>query len=104
MDDACQVRTPRGGAGQATAPLAFAGPVGLIAGENAGSYDEFLARATAALKPADIMKKIWVLRARRPRPASPRNSRLRCRPGCGRGAGEEGRVGETNRTQRDKTN
>src|SRR6516165_6060595 len=60
MDDACEARTPSAGAGQATAPLAFAGPVGLIAGENAGSYDELLARVTAALKPADIMEEIWV--------------------------------------------
>ena len=60
MDDACEARTPSAGAGQATAPLAFAGPVGLIAGENASSYEELLARVTAALKPADIMEEIWV--------------------------------------------
>ena len=61
MDDACETPPPPpAGAGQTTAPLVFAGPVGLIAGENAGSYDELLARVTAALKPADIMEEIWV--------------------------------------------
>jgi hypothetical protein len=60
MNGTSEARTPHAGAGQATAPLAFAGPVGLIAGENAGSYDELLARVTATLKPADIMEEIWV--------------------------------------------
>jgi hypothetical protein len=60
MNDRYKAPPPRAGAGQGTAPLAFAGPVGLIAGENAGSYDELLARVTAALKPADIMEEIWV--------------------------------------------
>jgi hypothetical protein len=60
MDDASEARIPSAGAGQVTMPLAFAGPVQLIAGENASSYDELLARVTAALKPADVMEEIWV--------------------------------------------
>ena len=43
-----------------TAPLSFAGPVRLIPGENAVSYDELLARMTGALKPADAVEEVWV--------------------------------------------
>jgi hypothetical protein len=57
---------PREGAAAAdaaieeTAPLSFAGPVRLIPGENAVSYDELLARMTGALKPLDFVEEVWV--------------------------------------------
>src|SRR5437588_12661403 len=60
MDDACEPRSAGEAGMQESAPLAFAGPVRLIAGESATSYDELLARVTATLKPADIVEEIWV--------------------------------------------
>jgi hypothetical protein len=40
------------------APLSFAGPVRLIAGEDATSYDEVLGRVTEAIKPGDVVEEI----------------------------------------------
>src|SRR5438034_3991903 len=60
MNDTCEAEVSRDGAVRAAAPLSFAGPVRLIAGEIAGAYDELLARVTAALKPVDIIEEIWV--------------------------------------------
>jgi len=47
-------------ADQTAAPLSFAGPLRLIPGEDVSSYDQLLARMTAALNPADVFEEIWV--------------------------------------------
>jgi hypothetical protein len=60
MDRPCQAATAANAAAGETGPLSFAGPVPLLAGESAGSYDELLARMTNALKPADIVEEVWV--------------------------------------------
>jgi hypothetical protein len=60
MNDASEAEMSSDGASETTAPLSFAGPVRLIAGENASAYDDLLVRVTAALKPADIIEQIWV--------------------------------------------
>ncbi len=54
------VTSASGATDQTTAPLSFAGPLRLIPGEDASSYDQLLARVTAALAPADIVEEIWV--------------------------------------------
>ena len=41
-------------------PLGLFGPPPLLDSENAESYDELLARISAALKPADILEEIWI--------------------------------------------
>jgi hypothetical protein len=40
--------------------LALFGPAPLIEGEDAAAYDEFLARISGAVKPADILEELWV--------------------------------------------
>jgi hypothetical protein len=42
------------------AALAFFAPPPLIEGEDAGAYDDLLARISGALKPSDILEEIWV--------------------------------------------
>jgi hypothetical protein len=40
--------------------LALFGPPPLLEGEDTAAYDEFLARISGAVKPADILEEIWV--------------------------------------------
>jgi hypothetical protein len=60
MDAPREAATAADAAIQESAPLSFVGPVRLIPGENAASYDELLARMTGALKPADAVEEVWV--------------------------------------------
>src|SRR5271165_3312444 len=60
MNDARELATTIGDPAAASTGLPFLGSAPLIAGENAASYEELLARMTATLKPADILEEIWV--------------------------------------------
>jgi hypothetical protein len=60
MNDAHELAITSGDPTPASTGLPFLGAPPLIAGENAASYEELLARMTATLKPADILEEIWV--------------------------------------------
>src|SRR5271166_2417945 len=60
MNDARELATTIGDPAAASTGLPFLGSAPLIAGENAASNEELLARMTATLKPADILEEIWV--------------------------------------------
>jgi hypothetical protein len=60
MNDARELAVAGGGRTPESTGLPFLAVAPLIAGEDAASYEELLARMTATLEPADILEEIWV--------------------------------------------